>query len=469
MALVERLTQIESAGLVRQAQSTPDLEYVFTHALVQEAAYASLLKQDRKQLHARVGEELERAYGTHPEEHAALLAHHFWHAGVWASAASYSLIAGDAALKAYANREAMGHFDRARQALREMPGAPGEQVVDSLLGWARAAFRIRPYAEQLEPLEEAERITRALNDLRRLAKVLHSIGTVHLASGHISRAVGPLTECFALADQLEDERLLIIPTFAMGMLVIDADPRRAVELLDRAARLARKHGDPETQAYALGAGAIVLARLGEPERATRDLDAAFQLALLSGSPAAKADVDLYAGWAFLEMGDVDRSLEYGRRGVDEALTIDYAECACLGYACVGFGHLQVSQCSEARAAFEEAIRRSMISGARMVENEGRAGLAMTQLRADHPDAVREAEQALAEAEQIGNPFVTAKLRLALASAYAGQGDRPRALEVLSQVIDYYSRNGLRPSLAHAVQAREAILAQAEPGQAQTGA
>src|SRR5690242_20140297 len=113
MALVEKLTQIESAGLVRLAQSTPDLEYVFTHALIQEAAYASLLKQDRRQLHARVGEELERTYRTHPEEHAALLAHHFWQAGVWAKAAAYSLIAGEAALKAYANREAMGHFDRA--------------------------------------------------------------------------------------------------------------------------------------------------------------------------------------------------------------------------------------------------------------------------------------------------------------------------------------------------------------------
>ncbi len=62
MTLVSQLTTLEFAGLIRLAQVQPELEYVFRHALVQEAAYASLLRQDRRDLHRAVGETLERLY-----------------------------------------------------------------------------------------------------------------------------------------------------------------------------------------------------------------------------------------------------------------------------------------------------------------------------------------------------------------------------------------------------------------------
>ena len=62
MTLSDRLNTLESAGLIRLAQLEPDLEYLFRHALVQDAAYASLLTSDQKQLHLAVGTAVEHLY-----------------------------------------------------------------------------------------------------------------------------------------------------------------------------------------------------------------------------------------------------------------------------------------------------------------------------------------------------------------------------------------------------------------------
>ena len=62
MTLLRQLNKLESAGLVSIAQIEPDLEYLFRHALVREAAYSSLLSVDAKELHLAVGEAREQVY-----------------------------------------------------------------------------------------------------------------------------------------------------------------------------------------------------------------------------------------------------------------------------------------------------------------------------------------------------------------------------------------------------------------------
>jgi predicted ATPase len=59
--LPAHLTALETSGLIRRLQVQPEIEYLFRHALVQEATYASLLRQDRKQLHRSVGEAIASA------------------------------------------------------------------------------------------------------------------------------------------------------------------------------------------------------------------------------------------------------------------------------------------------------------------------------------------------------------------------------------------------------------------------
>ncbi len=123
MSLRTHLTTLEASGLVRLAQVEPELEYLFRHALVQEAAYASLVKADRKQLHLAVGEVLERLYPDRREELAGMLALHFAAAGEKEKAIHYSRQAATRAEAAYAYGEAIQHLLKALDLIE-----PGQQV-----------------------------------------------------------------------------------------------------------------------------------------------------------------------------------------------------------------------------------------------------------------------------------------------------------------------------------------------------
>ena len=74
MPLDTQLNMLESSGLIRLAATRPDLEYIFRHALMQDAAYQSLPKGTGMQLHAAVGEALERLYDYQPGKQQQL-----WH------------------------------------------------------------------------------------------------------------------------------------------------------------------------------------------------------------------------------------------------------------------------------------------------------------------------------------------------------------------------------------------------------
>src|ERR1051325_3095540 len=113
MPLQTDLTTLEATGLIRLSQVEPELEYLFRHALIQDAAYNSLLKNNRRTLHQAVGETLERLYPDRRDELSPVLGQHFLEAGDEARALNYFSLAGDVALKIYANAEAALHYTHA--------------------------------------------------------------------------------------------------------------------------------------------------------------------------------------------------------------------------------------------------------------------------------------------------------------------------------------------------------------------
>jgi serine phosphatase RsbU (regulator of sigma subunit) len=151
VTLVTHLSQLETAGLIRVAQVEPELEYLFRHTLVREAAYASLLTTDRKRLHFAVGEAVERMYPDRlsSREIAATLARHFREAGDDQRALRYYTIAGEAALASYANQEAERHYRRALALVR----SEGERaVLQSGLG--ESLFAQSRYDEAIQAWRE---------------------------------------------------------------------------------------------------------------------------------------------------------------------------------------------------------------------------------------------------------------------------------------------------------------------------
>ena len=110
--LQNELARLVTSELVFQRGAPPESVYTFKHALVQDAAYSTLLRSDRQQLHARVAEVVERRFPERVAREPELLAHHLTEARQIERAIGYWLKAGERAAERSANLEAIRHLTR---------------------------------------------------------------------------------------------------------------------------------------------------------------------------------------------------------------------------------------------------------------------------------------------------------------------------------------------------------------------
>ena len=115
------LHQLAAAELIYPRGSPPSTSYVFKHALVQDAAYSSLLRGPRQQIHARIAAALlERPAECAPE----VMAHHLTESGQADASVEHWARAGRLAVSRAASREAAAHFRRAIAQLLTLPDTP---------------------------------------------------------------------------------------------------------------------------------------------------------------------------------------------------------------------------------------------------------------------------------------------------------------------------------------------------------
>ena len=114
--LPDNLAELEHAELIREKQRTPEAEHIFKHALIQEAAYSSILADNRRTIHGQVAQAIERLFADRLDEFASLLAHHYTCAEDWSKAQEYLFKAGDQAGRMASDAEALDHLRRAEAA-----------------------------------------------------------------------------------------------------------------------------------------------------------------------------------------------------------------------------------------------------------------------------------------------------------------------------------------------------------------
>jgi class 3 adenylate cyclase/tetratricopeptide (TPR) repeat protein len=124
ITLKHALTELEQAELVYRQGEPPEAVYSFKHALVRDAAYESLLKSRRHQLHGQIARTLEERFPDVVTGEPEILAHHFTEAGIVGLATSYWLKAGNRALSRSANAEAVKHLRRGIELTQELAQSP---------------------------------------------------------------------------------------------------------------------------------------------------------------------------------------------------------------------------------------------------------------------------------------------------------------------------------------------------------
>ena len=116
--LQEGLGELVEAELLYQRGRPPRAKYIFKHALIQDAAYQSLLRRNRQQYHQQVAELLESKFPEVVEAQPELLARHYTEAGSASKAVTHWQRAGQRAIQRSANQEAVGHLSTALELAR---------------------------------------------------------------------------------------------------------------------------------------------------------------------------------------------------------------------------------------------------------------------------------------------------------------------------------------------------------------
>lgn len=164
-ALREGLGQLVDAELLYQRGRPPRAKYMFKHALIQDAAYQSLLKRTRQQYHKEVAALLATGYAETVETRPEILAHHYTEAGDRGQAIDHWLRSGQLALQRSANHEAIGHLSRGLALLPEGDqNASQELAIQRLLGTAFMAAKGYGAPETAEAFDRARQLCTVVED-----------------------------------------------------------------------------------------------------------------------------------------------------------------------------------------------------------------------------------------------------------------------------------------------------------------
>jgi len=191
------LGRLTDAGLLFCRGLAPQSSYLCKHALVQDAAYGTLLRRRRRPLHGRIAVALEQEFPDLVERQPELLAHHLTGAGDAARAAAQWLKAGQYAAAHSAHVEAIAHLERGLALLRSLPETAERDSLEIDLQLAlgmssiRAKSMISPTVR--EAYGRASELAEKHHDQSRLFQAIYGIYQHNVGSGRIF-AARPLAE-----------------------------------------------------------------------------------------------------------------------------------------------------------------------------------------------------------------------------------------------------------------------------------
>jgi predicted ATPase len=213
MTLQQALARLVDAEVLYQRGLPPRATYIFKHALIQDAAYQSLLRSRRQQVHRRIVQVLEERFPEMAETQPELLAHHFTEAGLATQAVGYWQRAGEHSNARSAYLEAVAHLTKGLEVLQTLPNTlehlQQELGLQLTLGPALVVIRgpASPAVEQA--YARAQELCQQLGETPQLFPVLWGLWRLYHSRGEYQRARALGEQLLALAQQLHDAALLL--------------------------------------------------------------------------------------------------------------------------------------------------------------------------------------------------------------------------------------------------------------------
>ena len=240
------LDRLISAGLAFRQGAPPYATYLFKHALVQDAAYGTLLREPRRALHARIADAIERQFAEIAENRPELLAHHFTQAGLTENAIEWWGKAGQRSLERSALIEAVVQFTRALEQIAALPLTPAlrRQQIKLQVGLAFALYHTKgvvatetkaAFDQARAMIERAETLGEHIEDPLLLYSILYGFFITKFITFDGEAACALATQFLTLAEQQKATAPVMIGHRLLGTtLLCLGDAAGALSNLDRA-------------------------------------------------------------------------------------------------------------------------------------------------------------------------------------------------------------------------------------------
>jgi class 3 adenylate cyclase/DNA-binding response OmpR family regulator/predicted ATPase len=456
-ALQASLARLTDSGLVTASGSFPDETYTFKHALVRDAAYATLPRARRQSLHRHVAEVLERSFGFTAETQPELLAHHLLQAGLISRAVEYLQRAGQRAIERSANIEAIAHLTRALELLRSIGEAqqkPAQFRSEALLSQAMIARYGYAAQNTRDVLQHARTLIEESTEPSHKFAVLYGIWASDYVGGAAAKQASSALEFLAAAERTGDSA-----TICVGHRIVGTAQLRRGEFADalRHLKQARAMYDSTRHTgyqYGQDIGASILSYLswalwhaGYVEQASRTADEAIALATRLPHPHTLVYTICHAR-GFMDL--------FQRRFQDMH---DYAGVVIS--TCTDNGFLHWANCGAIFSAWATVWEGDAGRGVRLLNDglaawqQGGARLwvptflmlqAQAYAKAGRPEAaLKSIDRAIATCESTGECWAMAEVLRSKAAllSHAGAAKRGEVEAILLASVDLARRQGAR--------------------------
>jgi predicted ATPase len=353
----------------------PDASFVFKHALLQDAAYSSLLRSKRRELHGRIVEVLEEQFVALTEAQPEYLAHHCGEADMTAKAIAYLQKAGEKSLRGWGLVEATNHYAGALTHLASLPESAERDALELAIRMPLGSALIATKGYAAPEVEETYR--RAVELCREGDPpfgVRFGIWAVHLARGDRETVddMAQWLQAYVTKDQ-EPQSLLM----AHASLATWAFCRGDLELADEEIRETLRRFDPaehiEVVSRYAGSGGFYghmfrswwLWQTGSPESALRHRQEALQIGEGLGDPYALAEAMGFGAalWQFCGVPEecVEAATRLGEIADEQSFHFSRATAACLK----GWGWAVPGRSEEGVAMIEQGLTLYRMMSARL--------------------------------------------------------------------------------------------------------
>jgi class 3 adenylate cyclase/tetratricopeptide (TPR) repeat protein len=317
--LGEALARLTDAELLHARGSPPDATYVFKHALIRDAAYGSLLKSRRRELHVAIARALADRFPDSVEAMPELLAHHFTEAGELETAWRQWQRAGELAVARSALLEAAGHFTTALELLGTLPDAPGRVqqalTLQVLLGQALAATKGYGARDVTDAFARARELARQAGGTPELLSVLFGLWTSIAGQGELGVARDLADELLVVAERAGMRTEMVwghlahgIDHYSLGELTAAREHLARVVLLYREVERPPSPSDPGVMALSYATvNSWTLGLVDESRERSRE---SLELAQRLRNPLAVAWARFFTGALHVFLREPGRALEH---------------------------------------------------------------------------------------------------------------------------------------------------------------